>query len=129
MLPYWNSLKVNDNKEGNRCMIDLELSDEQKQLKELARKFAKEEIIPKAAHFDQTGEFPKEIARKGWEIGLMNVHVPQDFGGLGLGVLEEALIAEELAYGCSGIETAMFVNSLASAPVMVAGSDDQKKQF
>jgi acyl-CoA dehydrogenase len=110
-------------------MIDLVLSDEQKQLQELARKFAKEEIIPKAAHHDETGEFPLEIARKGWEIGLMNTHVPAEYGGLGLGVLEEAIIAEELAYGCSGIETAMFVNSLAIAPVMVAGNDDQKKEF
>jgi acyl-CoA dehydrogenase len=110
-------------------MIDLALSDEQKQLQELARKFAKEEIIPKAAHHDETGEFPLEIARKGWEIGLMNTHVPQEYGGMGLGVLDEVIIAEELAYGCSGIETAMFVNSLAMAPVVVAGSDDQKKQF
>src|SRR3954470_16345296 len=110
-------------------MIDLMLSDEQKQLQEMARKFAKEEIIPKAPHHDVTGEFPKEIARKGWELGLMNPHVPQEFGGLGLGVLEEALIAEELAYGCSGIKTAMFVNSLASAPVIVAGSEEQKKEY
>src|SRR5581483_5773134 len=110
-------------------MINFSLSDEQKQLQELARKFAKEEIIPKAAHHDETGEFPLEIAKKGWEIGLMNTHVPAEYGGLGLGVLEESIIAEELAYGCSGIETAMFVNSLATAPVMVAGNDDQKKQF
>src|SRR5579885_489266 len=110
-------------------MIDLTLSEEQKQLQELARKFAKEEIIPKAAHHDETGEFPLEIARKGWEIGLMNTHIPAEYGGLGLGVLDEAIIAEELAYGCSGIETAMFVNSLATAPVAVAGNDDQKKHF
>jgi acyl-CoA dehydrogenase len=110
-------------------MIDLDLSDDQKQLQELARKFAKEEIIPKAAQHDESGEFPKDILRKGWELGLMNTHIPQEYGGLGLGVLEEAIIAEELAYGCSGIKTAMFVNSLASAPVIVAGNEDQKKEY
>src|SRR6185295_18692999 len=78
-------------------MIDLTLSDEQKQLQEMARKFAKEEIIPKAAHHDETGEFPLEICRKAWELGLMNTHVPAEYGGIGLGVLEEAIIGEELA--------------------------------
>jgi acyl-CoA dehydrogenase len=110
-------------------MIDLELSEEQKQLQDMARKFAKEEIIPKAAHHDQSGEFPKDIGRKAWELGLMNMHVPQAYGGLGLGVMEETIVTEELAYGCSGIQTALFVNSLASAPVIVAGNEDQKKQF
>jgi acyl-CoA dehydrogenase len=110
-------------------MLNFSLSDEQKQLQELAKKFAKEEIIPKAAHHDKTGEFPREIARKAWEVGLMNTHVPQDFGGLGLGVLEGCIITEELAYGCTGIATAMEANTLAAAPVIVAGNDEQKKTF
>ncbi len=110
-------------------MLDFSLSDEQKQLQELARKFAKEEIIPKAAHHDKTGEYPHEIAKKAWELGLMNTHVPQENGGLGLGVLEGCIITEEMAYGCTGICTAMEANSLASAPVIVAGNDEQKKEF
>ncbi len=110
-------------------MIDFSLSEEQLQLQELARKFTKEEIIPKAAHHDKTGEYPHQIAKKAWELGLMNTHVPQEFGGLGLGVLEGCIITEEFAYGCTGIATAMEANTLASAPVMVAGNDEQKKQF
>ena len=102
-------------------MIDFTLSDEQKQLQELARKFTKEEVIPKAAHHDETGEFPIEIAQKAWDLGLMNTHISQDFGGLGLGVLEEAIIAEELTFGCSGIQTAIFVNSLASGTLASCG--------
>ena len=105
-------------------MIDLSLSEEQKQLQELARKFAKEEIIPKAAHHDETGEYPREIAKKAWELGLMNTHIPQEYGGLGLNVLDGCIITEELAYGCTGICTAMEANALASAPVIVAGNDD-----
>lgn len=110
-------------------MIDFSLSDEQRQLQELARKFAKEEIIPKAAHHDETGEYPLAIAKKAWELGLMNTHIPPEYGGLGLGVLEGCIITEEFAYGCTGIATAMEGNSLAAAPVIVAGNDDQKKEF
>jgi len=110
-------------------MIDFTLTDDQKQLQELARKFAKEEIIPKAALHDKEGKFPHEIVVKAWEVGLMNTHIPSDFGGLGLGVLDGAIIAEELAYGCTGICTALEGNSLASAPVIVAGNDEQKKEF
>lgn len=110
-------------------MLNFSLSDEQKQLQELARKFTKEEIIPKAAHHDKTGEYPAAIAKKAWELGLMNTHVPEDCGGMGLGVLEGCIITEELAYGCTGIATAMEANTLAAAPVIVAGTDEQKKEF
>jgi acyl-CoA dehydrogenase len=110
-------------------MIDFSLTEEQVQLQELARKFAKEEIIPKAATHDQTGEFPREIVRKAWEIGLMNTHVPVEYGGAGLGVLDGCLITEEFAYGCTGIATAMEANGLAAAPVIVAGNEEQKKEF
>ncbi len=110
-------------------MIDFSLTEEQQQLQDLARKFAKEEIIPKAAHHDESGEYPKEIARKAWELGLMNTHIPQEYGGLGLGVLEGCIITEELAYGCTGIATAMEANTLAAAPIIVAGNDEQKKEF
>lgn len=110
-------------------MIDFSLTEEQVQLQELARKFAREEIIPKAAHHDQTGEFPREIVKKAWDIGLMNTHVPAEYGGAGLGVLDGCIITEEFAYGCTGIATAMEANGLAAAPVIVAGNEEQKKEF
>lgn len=110
-------------------MVSFELSDEQKELQRLAREFAAKEVIPKAAHHDETGDYPHEIAKKAWELGLMNTHVPQEYNGLGLGVFEGCLITEELAYGCTGIATAMEANSLASAPVIVAGNDTQKKKY
>ncbi len=110
-------------------MIGFELSEDQKQLQDLARKFAKDEMIPHAEHHDRTGEFPYEVTKKAWELGLMNTHVPQEYGGLGLSVLDGIIITEELAYGCTGIATAMEANSLASAPVIIAGNEEQKKQF
>lgn len=110
-------------------MIDFSLNSDQKQLQELVRKFSREEILPKAAHHDETGEFPHEIIKKAWELGIMNTHIPQEYGGLGLGVLEGCIITEELGYGCTGIATAMEANTLASAPVIVAGSEEIKKEF
>jgi acyl-CoA dehydrogenase len=110
-------------------MINFELSDDQRSLQDLARKFAKEEMAPKAEFHDHTGKFPFEVTKKAWELGLMNTHIPTEYGGLGLGVLDGIIITEELAYGCTGIATAMEANGLAAAPVIVAGNDEQKKQF
>jgi acyl-CoA dehydrogenase len=110
-------------------VVDFELTDEQQQLRDLAHDFAAKEIVPKAPHHDQTGEFPREICKKAWDLGLMNTHVPEAYGGMGLGVFDGGLIAEEIAWGCTGIGTAMEANTLAEAPVIVAGSDDQKKTW
>jgi alkylation response protein AidB-like acyl-CoA dehydrogenase len=110
-------------------MIDFRLSDDQKQFRDLAREFARNEITPRARHHDETGEYPMEICRKAWELGLMNTHVPAAYGGLGLGVLEGCLIAEEVAWGCTGIGTAMEANTLAQCPVIVAGTEEQKLKW
>jgi len=110
-------------------MIDFSLSEDQKQFRDLAYEFAKNEVRPLAAKLDEEEKFPLAVCRKGWELGLMNVHVPKEYGGLGLGVLEECLIAEEIGWGCTGVGATMTCNTLAIAPVIVAGNDDQKKRF
>jgi acyl-CoA dehydrogenase len=110
-------------------MIDFSLTDEQRALRELAHDFVAKEIAPKAAYHDQTGEFPRDIVRKAWEVGLMNTHIPQEYGGLGLSVLDGCLLSEEVAWGCTGIGTALEANNLAEAPVIVSGNDDQKRRF
>ena len=74
-------------------------------------------------------EYPTEIFNKAWELGLVNTHIPEKFGGLGLGCLEGCIIAEELAHGCTGMMTAIEANSLAEAPVLVAGTDEQKTKY
>lgn len=110
-------------------MVDFFLNDEQRQIQQLANQFATKEVKPRSAHHDETGEFPREICAKAWELGLMNTHIPDEYGGMGMGSFEGCLIAEEIASGCTGIGTAMEANNLAEAPVIIAGTDDQKKRF
>jgi acyl-CoA dehydrogenase len=110
-------------------MIGFELNETQKEFQTLARNFARNEIAPNAAQHDQSGEFPREVLKKAWEAGLMNTHIPEAYGGLGLGTLDGCLIAEEHAWGCTGIGTAMEANTLAEMPVIVAGNEAQKKKY
>jgi acyl-CoA dehydrogenase len=110
-------------------MISFELSDEQKALIDLARQFGEKEMAPKIEHHDRTGEFPWDIIKGAHALGVMNTHVPQEQGGLGLSVLDGCLIAEELASFCSGMYTAIEANGLAQAPAIVAGTKEQKDEF
>lgn len=109
--------------------LSFELSEELQQLQEMARKFSREEIVPVAAHHDQTGEYPWDIIKKAHALGLINGHIPEEYGGPALGVLDGCVITEELSYGCSGIQTAIEANSLAEMPVILAGNKEQKKKY
>eukprot|EP00300_Choanocystis_sp_HF-7_P018820 c20149_g1_i1.p1 GENE.c20149_g1_i1~~c20149_g1_i1.p1 ORF type:complete len:418 (+),score=97.53 c20149_g1_i1:37-1290(+) len=109
--------------------IDFALTDEQRQLDELSKKFAQEKIIPIAAEHDRTGEYPWAIIKEAHALGLMNPHIPEKYGGLGLSSVSSTIIAENLAYGCSGIGTAIEGPALAEAPLIVGASDEQKKKY
>lgn len=89
------------------------LSPEQKELQAVARKFAREEIIPVAAHHDKTGEYPKEIVKKAWELGFLNPHIPAELGGLNLDILTACIMGEEMTYACSGIGAALSISAIA----------------
>jgi len=110
-------------------VVDFKLTSEQEQLRQLAHDFAANEIRPVARHHDETGEYPHAVLKKAWELGLMNTHIPESCGGLGLGTFEGVLIAEENGWGCTGISTAMEANTLAEVPVIVAGTEAQKKKY
>ncbi|KAL7647652.1 UNVERIFIED_CONTAM: hypothetical protein RMT77_001252 [Armadillidium vulgare] len=105
------------------------LTAEQREIKELARKFAREEILPKAAEYDKTMEYPWELVKKGWELGFINNHIPQEYGGPGMNCLESCLIVEEFAYACSGIQNAVLGTGLGHTPLLIAGSEEQKKKY
>ncbi|MDZ4695097.1 MAG: acyl-CoA dehydrogenase family protein [Deltaproteobacteria bacterium] len=110
-------------------MISFELSEEQTALVQTARDFARNEIIPVAAELDEKGEFPRAICEKAWETGLLNCEVPEADGGLGLSCLSHCLLLEEISFGCTGVNTTMAGNSLASMPLILAGTPEQKKQY
>ncbi len=110
-------------------MVDFTLTDEQKALKEMAHDFAEKEMRPVAWEYDVDGTFPQDIIQKAWEVGLMNSHIPEEYGGAGASYFEGTLIEEELAWGCSGIQTSVGCNGLAGAPVLLGGSEEIKKKY
>ena len=110
-------------------MVDFTLTDEQKDLRELAHNFAEKEIRTVAWDYDRDATCPKEVIEKAHEVGLMNVEVPEEYGGGGLHTLDGCLIEEEFGWGCSGIGTSLMCNGLASAPVILGGSEEVKKSF
>uniref|UniRef100_A0A4W3I135 Medium-chain specific acyl-CoA dehydrogenase, mitochondrial n=1 Tax=Callorhinchus milii TaxID=7868 RepID=A0A4W3I135_CALMI len=161
--------------DGTRCFMKLKHSHwcaqhdyfskvevkEQKEFQATARKFARDEVVPAAAEYDRTGEYPVPLIKRAWELGLMNTHIPQNcgkyisllysecaaklapmfllslfltnttfiIGGMGLGIFDACLITEELAYGCTGIQTAIEANSLGQMPIILAGNEQQQKKY
>jgi acyl-CoA dehydrogenase len=110
-------------------VVDFTLTDEQKALRDMAHDFAEKEIRPVAWEFDKDGTWPQRILEKAWELGLMNSHIPEEYGGPGVSALEGALIEEELAWGCSGIATSIGANGLATAPLVIGGTEELKKRY
>jgi len=109
--------------------VSFALTDEQKELRALAREFATKEIRPVAAEHDRAMSHPAAVLAKAHELGLMNLHIPPEYGGLGLGAFDGLLVGEELNWGCSGIGTAIGTNGLGAGPVILAGTDEQKSRW
>src|SRR5947199_4816215 len=109
--------------------VSFALTDQQKALRELAHEFAVKEIRPRAAEYDEHSTHPADVIAKAHELGLMNVHIPEEYGGLGLGTFDGALIGEELTWGCSGMAVAIVANGLGVAPLLIAGTAEQKQRF
>jgi len=110
-------------------VVDFTLTDEQKDLREMAHSFAENEMRSVAFEYDKDGTWPGDVIRKAWDVGLMNTHVPEEYGGPGLDYLSGCLIEEEFGWGCSGIGTSLACNGLASAPVALGGSEETKKKY
>ena len=110
-------------------MVDFALTDEQRNLRDMAHDFAEKEIRPVAWEYDKDGTWPQDVIEKAWEVGLMNSHIPEEYGGSGAGYLDGCVIEEELSWGCSGIQTSLGCNGLATAPVILGGSEEIKKEY
>jgi len=110
-------------------LVDFTLTDEQQDLRELAHNFAEKEIRPVAWDYDRDGTWPQEIIEEAFDVGLMNVHIPEVYGGPGLDYLSACLIEEELGWGCSGIGTSLMANGLACAPLLIGASEEIKRKY
>jgi len=109
--------------------IGFALTGEQRMLQALARDFARAEVAPVAEHYDRTAEFPLPVIQKARAAGLININLPLEYGGGGASLIEECLVAEEIAWGCSGISTSLMINNLAAIPILVAGTEAQKNEW
>lgn len=109
--------------------MDFALTPEQREIRELALKFARNEMIPHAQEYDEAGKFPMDVFKKAWELGLVNTCIPAEFGGSGFTAVDGVIISEALAYGCMGMNTSFMANDLALLPIVLGGSTEQKKKF
>ena len=115
--------------QGSATGVSFALTDEQRSLRELAREFAEKEIRPREAKYDERMQHPADVIAKAHDLGLMNLHVPQEYGGVGLSAFDGMLVGEELYWGCSGIGTSITANGLGAGPVIAFGSDAQKARW
>ena len=110
--------------------MDFQLTEEQRQVRDMCRDFAAKELAPNARRWDEHHEFPREAVKKLGELGLMGIAVPAELGGAGMDNVSYALAMEEISRGCAGTGVIMSVNnSLYCDPVMKYGTDEQKKKF
>jgi acyl-CoA dehydrogenase len=85
--------------------------------------------VSSASKYDESCEFPHEIFKRAWQTGLVNVEIPEEQGGLGGSCLDHCLVQEEIAYGCLGFNTSLTANMLGAMPILLAGTDEQKREW
>jgi acyl-CoA dehydrogenase len=110
-------------------MLDFTLTEQQRNIRELAHDFAQKEIRPVAWRYDREATWPEQIIRKAWDVGLMNSQLPEKYGGAGASYVDGVLIGEELAWGCAAIGTTLGTNELAAMPVLLGGSEKIKAEY
>jgi alkylation response protein AidB-like acyl-CoA dehydrogenase len=109
--------------------MNFDLTAEQEMMQKAAREYAQKVLMPVAGKYDQNNETPIDLLREMSLQGYNTMAVPEEYGGGGMGCLTTCLVIEELSSGCAGIATSALVNSLAAYPILIAGSDEQKKRF
>ncbi len=109
--------------------MDYFLTEEQQMIRDLARRIAEEKIAPRALELDETGEFPWDLMKVIAEADLFGVYLPEAYGGLGGGVMEQCIVVEELSRACSGVAVSYAASGLGCMPILVLGTEAQKKQY
>ena len=109
--------------------MDYLLTDEQKMIRDLARKIAEEKIRPVAAKYDQSEEYPWDVIKVIADSGLFGLFIPEEYGGMGIGVLNLCIATEELSRACGGIAVCYAASALGTFPIVLFGNDEQKKKY
>lgn len=110
-------------------MADFRLSEEQEMLRELAHEFSRDSVRPHAEHWDTNNEFPLDTISEAHSLGLTNLHIPSEYGGMGMGISDEVLVSEEFAWGDPGFSTAAYSNGLTAGPIITGGTEEQKTEY
>jgi len=109
--------------------MDYFLSEDQKSIQKLARRIAEEKVVPVRAELDETGQFPWEIMKHCAETGLFGVSIPEEYGGMGGGSFENCIVVEELSKACLGVSVSYAASLLGAYPILLGGSEEQKKKY
>lgn len=109
--------------------VSLSLTEEQIQLRDLVREVVKNEVVPVRMELDEKNEYPRQVLGKFREAGIFQALFPEEYGGLGMGMMGNIILSEEIAYGCLGIGTAFLATKLGSLPIEVGATDEQKKKW
>ena len=109
--------------------MEFSLSEEQKALKQKAREFAINEVLPVARKYDDSEEFPMDVIKKAYEANLLNLGIPKKYGGVGYGLLDSCIVVEEMSSACPGIATSIFDNNLGAEPIVIGGNEEQKQRI
>lgn len=109
--------------------MDYLLTEEQQMIKDLCRQIAKEKIKPVAAKYDESEEFPWDIIKVLAESDICGIYIPEEYGGMGGGILELAIATEELSWGCGGIALAFAATGLGTFPILLYGNEEQKAKY
>ncbi len=110
-------------------MLNFNLSDDQNALRKRAREFAIKEVLPVAWMYDERDEVPLDLLKKAWEAGLMNGDIPKKYGGKGFGLVESAIVTEEIAAACPGVATSTFDNSLGMEPLFLSENEGLLEKY
>ncbi len=109
--------------------MDELLTKENLQYREMAREIAQKHVRPIAAELDRTGEYPWSVIQALQEMGMMGMWIPKDYGGSSSGLLNLCIVCEEISRACGGIGCTYVVNALGSFPIILGGTEEQKKKY
>jgi len=110
-------------------VLHFDLSPQQKELQAKVRDFALREILPAVWHYDEKDEIPLFLLEKAFAAGFMNCDIPAKYGGAGLGIIEDAIVTEEIAAACPGVATSISDNSLGAAPIVLCDNEPLKERI